>query len=85
MSFMECFQWFSTTYAHADEADCDENKATMNMEWHINDDFPKLTRTINDAILYVQFSNAPITDQDAVDAGMRMIISSAMFERQYEE
>ena len=85
MSFMYCYQWFLTTYASADEADRKENKATMNMEWHIDDDFPKLARTIDDAILYAQFANAPITDQDATDAGMRMIMSTGVFERQYEE
>ncbi len=57
----------------------------MNMEWHIDDDFPKPARTIDDAIFYAQFANAPITDQDAVNAGMRMIMSTGVFERQYEE
>ena len=79
MSFMDCFQWFLTTYAHTDEADHEENKATMNMEWHIDDSFPKLARAIDDAILYAQFANAPITNQDAVDAGMRMIMTTDVF------
>ncbi len=65
MSFMDCFQWFLTMYAHADEDDREKKKATMNMEWHIDDDFPKLARTINAAILQAQFESAPITDQDA--------------------
>ncbi len=55
------------------------------MEWHIDDDFPKLARTIDDAILYAQFANAPITNQDAVDAGMHMIMNKGVFECQYEE
>ena len=32
MSFMDCFQWFLTTYSHTDKANQKENKATMNME-----------------------------------------------------
>ncbi len=31
MSFMDCFKWLFTTYVHADEADHEENKATMSM------------------------------------------------------
>ncbi len=39
MPFVDCFQWLLATYAHADEADCEENKATMNMKWRIDKDF----------------------------------------------
>ncbi len=85
MSFMDCSQWFLTTYAYTEKAEREEKKATMNMEWHIDNDFPKLARTINDAIWYVQFANAPITDQDVVDAGMQIIMSTGVVERQYKE
>ena len=41
--------------------------------------------TIDDIILYVQFSNAPITDQDTVDADIKMLMKIGVFKCQYKE
>ncbi len=62
MSFMDCYQWVLTAYVHVDEADRVENKVTMQMEWTIKDCFTKLSKTINDVILYAQFANVPIPE-----------------------
>ena len=85
MSFMDCYQQFSTTYAHADKANHAEIKATMQMKQTIKDDFLKLAKTTNNAILYTKFAQAPIPEQDAVDIGIKMLMSTGLFERQYEE
>ena len=77
-SFMD-YQWFLTKYAHVDDVNRPENKATMQMEWTIKDDFPKLARTIDNAILYAKFANVPIPEQDAVNAGIKMLMSTGVF------
>ncbi len=72
-------------YVHTEKDDHAENKATMQMEWQLEDNFSKLARTINGTILYVQFANAPIPEKDAVDSKMKMLMSTGVFERQYQE
>ena len=40
MRFQDAFQYFVTRYTQADEHDRSENKATMDWDWTINDNFP---------------------------------------------
>ncbi len=73
---------FLTAYAHTWEADHAENKSSMQLEWTIKNGFPKLAKTIDNAILYTHYVQAPIPNNDAVDTIIKMLMSNCLFERQ---
>ena len=49
-------------YAHADKNNRMENKGSIQLEWTMGGNFPKLAKPIDDAILYAQFAQAPIPE-----------------------
>ena len=85
MRFQDAFQYFVTRYAQADEHDRSENKATMEWDWTINDDFPVIVKRLDDAVLFAAFAESPIPDHEVVDAGMKLLMKTGLFEREYEE
>ena len=57
----------------------------MEWDWTIKDDFATITRRIDDAVLFVEFLQAPISNHKVVDAGMKLLMKTGLFECKYKE
>ena len=52
----------------------------MQLEWTIKDDFPKFAKNIENVILYAQFEQALIPEQDTVNVEIKILMSTGLFE-----
>ena len=85
MTFQRAFRWFYNRYGEANETDREENRKAMDFEWSIADDFPVIADRIDAASRFGTYADAPIPDQDLVDAGCRILLRSGQFANEYTE
>ena len=83
MEFQRAFRWFYNRYGAANETDREENRKAMDFEWTIADNFPVIADRINAASRFGTYADAPIPDQDLVDAGSRIILRLGRFTNEY--
>ena len=57
----------------------------MDFEWTIADNFPAIADRIDAASRFATYAEAPIPDQDLVDAGCRTLLRSGQFTNEYTE
>ena len=78
MSFRDVFHTFLEHYGEADKNNHKLNKDRMEVDWHPNDGLQKLISNIADGIRYDHFADQPITDAEAIDIGIRVIMQCGL-------
>lgn len=84
LSFRDVFASFLMLYGEADENDRKNNKDRMEKDWHPNDGIQTLINQISSGIEYAHFAGQAITDMEAVDIGIRVIMKCGLFTHDYE-
>ena len=85
MTFQRAFRWFYNRYGAANESDWEENRKAMDFQWTISNNFPVIADRIDAASRFGTYADAPILDQDLVDAGCRILLCSGQFTNEYTE
>ena len=83
MSLRNVFQQFFTVYGESDKNDRKLNKDCMETNWHPNDGIQKLISNIADGIEYTHFARQAITDVEAIDIGICVIMPCSLFTHDY--
>ena len=72
-------------YKRINEQDRAHNKLLMHAEWTPTDRFEKLVTQINIGVMYYQYVNHPIPDQEIVDTFIMVIMKCGIFNTSYEK
>ena len=71
LEFVNVFQHFLDMHDDHDESDQADNRATMEFNWTITYDFSIVAKTIDNALIYVEFTEALILNYKAIDTNMK--------------
>ena len=72
--FLNVFDFFMQKYKRINEQDCTHNNLIMHAKWTPTDGFEKLVSQINIGMMYTQYANHPIPDQETVDTFIMVIM-----------
>ena len=82
--FLNVFDFFMQKYKRINEQDCTHNNLIMHAKWTPTDGFEKLVSQINIGMMYTQYANHPIPDQETVDTFIMVIMKCGFFKTSYE-
>ena len=85
MTFQNAFLWFHNRYGMADENDRDDNRKAMDFEWTIDDNFPALSRRLDECLLYSAYLDMPYSNDEMVDAALRIILRTGQLTQEYQD
>ena len=77
--FLNVFDFFMRKYRRRNEQDRAHDKLLMHAEWTPTDRFEKLITQINIDMMYAQYINHPIQDQEMVDTFIMVIMKCDLF------
>ena len=83
--FLNIFDLFMRKYKRSNEQDRAHNNLLMHAEWTPTDGFKKLVTQINIGVMYAQYVDHPIPDQEMVDTFIMVIIKCGLFNTSYEK
>ena len=83
--FLNVFELFMRKYKRINEQDRAHNKLLMNAKWTPSDGFEKLVTQINIGVMYAQYVDHPIPDQEMVDIFIMVIMKCGLFNTSYEK
>ena len=72
-------------YKRSNEQDRAHNNLQMHAEWTPWDGFEKLATQINIGVMYAQYVDHPIPDQEMVDTFIMVIMKCGLFKKSYEK
>ena len=71
------FDFFMQKYKRSNEQERAHNKLLMHAKWTPTDGFEKLVTQINIGVMYAQYVDRPIPDQEMVDTFIMVIMNVA--------
>ena len=83
--FLNVVDFFMRKYRRSNEQDRAHNKLLMHAEWKPTDGFEKLVTQINIGVIYAQYVDHPIPDQEMVDTFIMVIMKCGLFNTSYEK
>ena len=83
--FRDVLQSFIRRYGTSTEAERKANRDRLGEDWALTDGFEALEIRINEALEYADIAGQPITESEAIDAGMTALVKTGLFESAYEE
>ena len=83
--FLNVFNFFMRKYKIRNEQNRAHNKVLMHAEWTPTDSFEKLVTQINIGVMYAQYVDHPIPDQEMVDTFIMVIMKCGLFNTSYEK
>ena len=72
-------------YKRSNDQDRAHNKLLMHAEWTSTGGFEKLVTQINIGVVYAQYVDYPIPDQEMVDTFIMVIMKCGLFKKSYEK
>ena len=72
-------------YKRSNEQDRAHNNLLMHAEWTPTDGLEKLVTEINIGVMYAQYVDHPIPDQEMVDTFIMVIMKCGLFNTSYEK
>ena len=84
-SYIQCLAWFSSRYGNTSEPEREENHNQMKADWNLHDGWQSLQEQVEEGQLFAALTNAAISDVDAVDIAVSVLMKTVMFEHVYEE
>ena len=81
--FLNVLDFFVRKYKRSNEQDRAHNKLLMHAEWTPTDGFEKLVTQINIGVMYAQYVDHPISDQEMVDTFIMVIMKCGLFNTSY--
>jgi hypothetical protein len=82
--FRQCFDWFVIKYGCTSAKDRKTNQMAMAANWHPSIEFEVLTSCLFCGVTFASLSGCPITDQDTVDIGVRVVNRTGLFPKEYK-
>ena len=84
-AYIQCLAWFSSRYGDTSEPEREENRNRMKADWNLHDGWQALQEQVEEGQLFAALTNAAISDVDAVDIAISVLMKTGMFEHAYEE
>jgi hypothetical protein len=82
--FQQCFDWFVIKYGCTSAKDPETNWMVMAANWHLSIWFEVLTSHLFSGITFASLSGHPITDNDMVNIGVRVLNRMGLFSKEYK-
>ncbi len=82
--FRQCFDWFVVKYGCTSAEDCETNCTAMATDWHPSMEFEVLTSRLFRGVTFASLSRHPITDNNTVDIGVRVLNRTGLFAKEYK-
>ncbi len=82
--FCQCFDWFIVKYGCTLAEDCKTNHMAMAANWHPSMGFEVLTLHLFHGVTFASLSGHPITNNDTVDIGVRVLNRTGLFAKEYK-
>jgi uncharacterized membrane protein YgcG len=82
--FRQCFDWFIVKYRCTLAEDHKTDHMAMAADWHPSMGFEVLTLRLFHGVTFTSLSGHPITDNDTVNIGVRILNRTGLFAKEYK-
>ena len=76
-------RWFLERNGASNKTDQQKNRTKIEVDWNFNDGVEALINQVNTGLRYAAFTRYPISDPDAVNIAMHIVLKAGLFREAY--